>query len=264
MLILNSVYNLEEFFTRLSNCPTPMLMLDYDGVLAPLVADRNATIPYPEVVPLLEKLMTNNRTRLVIISGRKIESLINFISIVPMPEIWGCHGYEKLSPKTGYSTLEMPPNAVEGLNIAESMTRKLVINEQIERKYATIVVQWRGLPEEQRQWIESAILPVWQVLAERYPLEILNFRGGLEIRPKGRNKGDVVKSLLSEMPENSCAAYCGDDRTDEDAFLALKGQGLRILADNHFISEEADIQLENKEDLLAFLVRWQEATAIAE
>ena len=55
------------------------------------------------------------------------------------------------------------------------------------------------------------------------------FDGGIELRAASRNKGDAVRTILSELEPDTPVAYLGDDETDEDAFLALSERGLRVL-----------------------------------
>ena len=49
----------------------------------------------------------------------------------------------------------------------------------------------------------------------------------LEVRPRGVHKGLAVLALAAERPEARIVAI-GDDRTDEDMFVALPADGLAI------------------------------------
>jgi trehalose-phosphatase len=83
-----------------------------------------------------------------------------------------------------------------------------------------------------------------------------DFDGGMEIRVAATNKGDVVRAILSEMTRDSVIAYLGDDRTDEDAFVALDGRGLGVLVRTEFRETEADVWLRPPEGVLTFLTAW--------
>ena len=52
-----------------------VLLLDYDGTLAPFHPDRFQARPYPQVAELLQAIIDAGRTRLVIISGRALADL---------------------------------------------------------------------------------------------------------------------------------------------------------------------------------------------
>jgi trehalose-phosphatase len=80
----------------------------------------------------------------------------------------------------------------------------------------------------------------------------------MEIRAPDRNKGDAVRILLEEEPEEAVAAYLGDDRTDEDAFKALKGRGLGILVAEEPRPTEATVLLKPPDGVIDFLRKWKE------
>jgi len=93
-------------------------------------------------------------------------------------------------------------------------------------------------------------------LVNRVVLTLHEFDGGLELRPSGITKAQAVDRILCEMPSGTAAAYLGDDLTDEDAFVAIKGRGLAVLVRETFRDTCADIWLRPPDELLAFLRRW--------
>ena len=52
----NATYG--PFLERLRSAPSRVLLLDYDGTLAPFVVDRTLARPYPEIPPLIGRIMT--------------------------------------------------------------------------------------------------------------------------------------------------------------------------------------------------------------
>jgi len=81
----------------------------------------------------------------------------------------------------------------------------------------------------------------------------------LELRVRGRNKGVAVRTVLSEEGEDVVAAYLGDDRTDEDAFVAIERRGLGVLVRDQYRPTAASHWLRPPEELLDFLIRWANA-----
>ncbi len=51
MKVLERHVTYGPFLERLRSAPTRVLLLDYDGTLAPFVVDRTLALPYPEVPP---------------------------------------------------------------------------------------------------------------------------------------------------------------------------------------------------------------------
>jgi len=64
---------------------------------------------------------------------------------------------------------------------------------------------------------------------------------------------------LAEEGADAAVAYLGDDLTDEDAFRALAGRGLRALVRAELRPSEADVWIRPPGELLAFLDRWLRA-----
>ena len=63
------------FLERLRCAPSRVLLLDYDGTLAPFQVNRDRAVPYPEVPPLIARIMAQG-TRVVPISGRPAREVL--------------------------------------------------------------------------------------------------------------------------------------------------------------------------------------------
>lgn len=249
---------LREFFAELRNARRPLLLLDYDGTLAPFTTDRDNAVPYAGLRPSLTKLINQTDTRVVVISGRSANDLPPLLGLESTPEIWGAHGWERLIPAGVVERFSLPVELHRALDEAETRCRGLAADSQIERKAASVAVHWRGLARDEQGRIESAAREAWEPLADGQPgLELQEFNGGLELRAVGRDKGTIVELLLEEGAD--CVAYLGDDLTDEDAFAALKGRGLTVLVRPEQRASAAELWLQPPEELFAFLELWTEA-----
>jgi trehalose-6-phosphatase len=82
----------EQFMRAVAESPASALLLDYDGTLAPFCLNRQQAIPYPGITELLQEIIANGRTRVVIITGRNAHEVIPLLAIHSDLEIWGCHG----------------------------------------------------------------------------------------------------------------------------------------------------------------------------
>ncbi|MCH7478993.1 MAG: trehalose-phosphatase, partial [SAR324 cluster bacterium] len=215
-------------------------------------------LPYPGVADLLATLLEDGRTRVVLISGRAIEDLIPLLSVEPLPEIWGSHGWERRLPDGRYTFFPPPKQAKEGLERARNAVPGRW-TPRCEAKPAGVAFHFRGMEPEAERSLATEISRLWRPLAERYELELHAFDGGLELRPRGRTKGDAVESLLEEMGAGAAVAYLGDDLTDEDGFRAIAKRGLGILVRPELRETAAAAWLRPPEELLDFLHRWARA-----
>src|ERR1700689_4561078 len=88
----------EQFMESVAQAPASALLLDYDGTLAPFCLNRQQALPYPGVTALLQEIIDNGRTRVIIITGRNAHEVMPLLAIHPRPEVWGCHGLERMRP----------------------------------------------------------------------------------------------------------------------------------------------------------------------
>ncbi len=258
MEYLNQHFDLDKFFKSFSRASQAVLMLDYDGTLAPFTTERDRAYPYPGVCSVLNEIMACQQTRVVIISGRSIRDLTVLIELKQRPEMWGAHGWEHLSSDGVYLLSPLPDRAVQELAVC----RKWLIdngNLQIEDKPVSCAVHWRGETLQSQKKIQGIIKDWWQRTSCADVLEMHEFDGGIEIRVPGRHKGHAVQSVMADVHNDAACAYLGDDRTDEDAFGAIGVRGLSIIVRNQKRPSSADIWIRPPEELLAFLNDWANA-----
>jgi trehalose-phosphatase len=243
------------FFEQLRRARTRVLMLDYDGTLAPFTADRTRAFPYREIPQTVSRIV-GCKTRVVLISGRAATELVFLSGIHPHPEIWGSHGAERLYPDGSYEVESPQPRQRVGLQNANRCLRAAGLAARMESKPGGIAVHWRGLPAAEQASIEEKVRTLCGSLVREYDLQLLSFDGGLEIRATSKNKGDAVSAILAEVGAEAMAAYLGDDQTDENAFRAIKGHGLGVLVGSEPRPTMADVWLRPPEELGYFLREW--------
>lgn len=244
-----------EFLDRVKSAPERILMLDYDGTLAPFRTNRNQAFPYPEIPPILGKIIQAG-TRLILISGRPARELVLLSGIQPHPEIWGSHGLEHLRPDGHYEAGKLSETQETGLSLAAEALSGDRLELHTELKPGGVAVHWRGMNYEEIEQLKSAVMQAWTPLLQLYPLHILAFDGGMEIRATGCDKGSAVQEIMKDAHSGVVSAYLGDDRTDEDAFRALKGKGFSVLVCTEYRETAADLWLKPPEELLEFLKDW--------
>ncbi|HEX7422743.1 MAG TPA: trehalose-phosphatase, partial [Terriglobales bacterium] len=250
---------LTPFLQTVAQASQAVLLLDYDGTLAPFHAQRDQAYPYPGVALILQEIVRNGRTRVVVISGRDATDVLPLLNIRPRPEVWGIHGLQRL--KTDGST-EMPLLDERTLNALSDADRWLgyqQLRHTAEFKTGSIAVHWRGLSESGAEDLRARVLLGWRPIAEYSGLDLLEFDGGVEIHAREADKGDAVRIFLSEISPDAPAAYLGDDNTDESAFRAMQGRGISVLVRPRWRQTAAQLWLKPPGELLAFLGLWLKA-----
>ena len=69
MKTLKSGLDLRAFYLELSRAKTRVLLVDYDGTLAPFVTERASALPYAGVGEALDRIIREGNSRLAVISG---------------------------------------------------------------------------------------------------------------------------------------------------------------------------------------------------
>jgi trehalose 6-phosphate phosphatase len=247
------------FLNRLAKARERVLLLDFDGTLAPFAADPRTVSPYCGVAQLLDEIMEQPRSRVVIVTGRDLVEQPPPLLLRQAPEMWGAHGWQWRAPGGRPIPLQVPPPAIARLALAAERAQTLArIGARIERKPASVAVHWRGLDAAAEQAVRKALLPAWRGMT-RGALERVDFEAGAELRVRGRNKGSVVREVLAKTP-GAAAAYLGDDLPDEDAFAAIRGHGCGALVRPSWRRSHATLWLRPPSDLIRFLERWRDCT----
>jgi trehalose 6-phosphate phosphatase len=240
----------------LRSTPRSLLMLDYDGTLAPFHVDRFAAAAYPGVEDRLATLSGLARVRLVLISGRPARELRGLLPANTRVEIWGSHGWEQLKSDGSYRLFPLDPVQRAALEqVAREMTA-LGFSEALEVKPASLAIHWRSVAPATQERIRSSIESVFNRITQPGGLHLLPFDGGLELRSTDRTKGTAVRQILAQEPAAVPVAYLGDDLTDEDAFAALGDRGFSILVRAEVRASCARFWLRPPKELLGFLDEW--------
>lgn len=247
---------LDHFWRQLKAAPEALLLLDYDGTLAPFRVERDEAKPYPGVEERLARILASGRTRLVIVSGRPAEDVAALLGLHPTPEVWGMHGFERRRADGMVVREALPRESGKVLEEARRLGAEILAAERIEVKHAAIAFHWRGLATDTIEAARGALERCLGRLTADSPFELHAFDGGLEVRPRGIDKGRAVIQLVEEMGKAAAVAYLGDDLTDEDAFRALGDAGLTVLVRSEPRPTAARIRLEPPGELLRFFDCW--------
>jgi trehalose 6-phosphate phosphatase len=251
---------LKEFFRGFSRAAGALLLLDYDGTLAPFRVDRFQATPWAGVRALLDEIQGQQKTRMVVITGRPAGEIAPLLGLKRAPEIWGLHGAERLYPDGRRELETMTPEARASLDEVTARLRRDAGGGLFEEKPNAAVMHWRGVAPRRAREIEGRTRALFEPLAQCDGLRLLEFECGLELRA-GRDKGGAVQAILAEADGEDAskipAAYLGDDLTDETAFAAMKGRGLSVLVRRAWRTTQADVWLKPPEELRRFLERWR-------
>jgi trehalose-phosphatase len=247
------------FFREVAAARKRVLVVDYDGTIAPFTANRRKAFPYPDVPPLLTQIMQSCGTRVILVSGRAAHGVAPLLGLDPAPETWGTYGLERLYADGRYEGPEVSDEALDALSQAEESLEGQGLDKCLEISPGSVAVHWRGLQPSEILDVRTKAYRVLNPLAVNAGLLVSDFDGGLEIRLRSANTGDAVRSILNEIDGDVPIAYLGDDTSDEDAFRVLNGRGLTVLVRPMYRFTAAQLWLQPPDDLIGFLHEWVRA-----
>lgn len=257
---------LDAFFQAFKQTEQSILLLDYDGTLAPFRVDRFKAQPWAGVRSLLSRIQLQKRTRITVISGRPAGEVAKLLGLEPAPETWGLHGAERLHSDGRRELERVPAETQARLDEVRGKLRRNSFGGLFEDKPNAVVMHWRGAPPRKAGEIEERTRALFEPLAHVEGLTLLNFESGLELRA-GRDKGGAVRAILENVSGGGTVtapvAFLGDDITDESAFRAvnqLHGPHFTALVRRELRETAADVWLRPPRELLGFLQGWLEAS----
>ena len=203
-----------------------LLVLDCDGVLAPLVAHADDSVLSPGVRAALVELSREERRATlqpVILSGRSLDGLAQF-DFPPGVVVVGSYGNER----RGDDGVHLDPDEtgrLERIDVAAVAACDAAgEGAWIERKPASVVLHVREADDERG----AAALDDLTAAAGEIPGAVVHHGAEVvELMARASDKGAAIDRLRSaERPAS--VVYLGDDIPDEDAFAVLGDGDLSV------------------------------------
>ncbi|MGH9487917.1 MAG: trehalose-phosphatase [Terriglobales bacterium] len=213
---------------RVRRASRTLLAADFDGTLAPIVAEPTEAAPLPGVVGVLSELAARRDMRVAIVSGRALSDLE---ARCPAPGCWyiGGHGNENSSGGGGAGAAPARQKMRARLAaIAGELRQQLEEwrGARLEVKAYSLALHFRMAPAH-----AASMRAALSGYAGSGEFRVLEGRQVLELLPADAlTKGHAVERMRHRL---GCdlAVYFGDDTTDEDVFR---------LADTHIIGVKVE------------------------
>ncbi len=219
----------EALARRVEETDSLLLLLDYDGTLAPYTPTPELARPDGALLALLRALAARPDTELHVVSGRARETLEQWLGTLPA-WLHAEHGFWSRAP----GSTQWTPAAEVGASWREPVlailrdTTARTPGSLIEVKAVAIAWHWRLADlETGARRANELRLHLNQVLSNQ-PVEIIAGHRVLEIRPHGVHKGRIVPPLAPERLARTAILAIGDDRTDEDLYAALPPEAITV------------------------------------
>lgn len=236
-----------QLLTRRVDSRRPVVFLDYDGTLTPIV-DRPEDAVISEHMRDAVRRLTE-RTTVCVVSGRDRPVVARWMDIDGLV-IAGSHGFDLGDHRDDAVWHDAMAGVPELLSTVTDRLRadvEAVQGTVIEPKRFSVAVHYRLVAPQERRDVKAVV----DTLLAGYPDQLKVTPGKMvyEIQPKvDWDKGKAVQYLRHALRvdgEECVTLYLGDDITDEDAFRALKEppdgqlQGIGIVVADRSDPEQA-------------------------
>jgi len=238
-----------------------LVALDFDGTLSPIVADPAAARAHPAAGPALRRVAALVGT-LAVITGRPAADAAELGGFASVPGliVLGHYGLERWadgrldSPATepGVAAAQAElPGLLAGAGAPEGT--------RAEYKGHAIAVHTRQAADPQAA-LDRLRAPLTE-LAARHGLTVEPGRLVIELRPRGMDKGQALKTLIAER-RSGAVMYVGDDLGDLAAFGAVRAlratgiPGLTVCSGSAEVSAlaaEADLVVDGPDGVVDLL-----------
>lgn len=206
---------------RLAGTRRLLVALDFDGTLAPEVDDPEKARALPEAREAVLRLLAMPRTRVALVSGRALKSLIEVADLPDEALLVGSHGIELRldDPRMRVSLDTAELELVDVLHEVLSQVADSIDDVWLEAKPAGFALHTRLATEEDSRLAHLVALRETQ--AEFDDLTVREGKNVLEFAVRSTTKGEAVEHLRRYTAADA-VFFAGDDVTDEDAFAALQ------------------------------------------
>ena len=201
-----------------------VLLLDVDGTLSPIAPTPGAAFVPPQTRSALSRLVAMPGVHVALVSGRAAADARRLVGVDGTWAI-GNHGFERIAPDGAiWSDPSLTPWRTRIAAAATAIAPQLAAHPGalLEDKEWTLSVHYRNAGEGAEETIAGMLARV----ADTEGLRLTAGKKVFELRPPvAVDKGTAALALLDHLVATGPAAvlYAGDDRTDEDAFAALRG-----------------------------------------
>jgi trehalose 6-phosphate synthase/phosphatase len=203
--------------------PKRLLVLDYDGTLAPFTDDYDDVAPSRQVLSILKKLALDIDTTVIVVSGRRAPQLEKWFGELHI-NLVAEHGamIKKAGHRTWKTIEDIDTDWKKQLLPILERYAELTPKASVEIKSHALVWHYRASPPYYAQKYAVTLKHVLKPYLKKFGVKLYQGNKILEIKNPIVNKGAGIAQWLNSPYDFIVIA--GDDYTDEDMFRALHGR----------------------------------------
>ena len=204
-----------------------LLLLDYDGTLVPFADDPGAATPSADLLRTLRELGSDERNRVVLVSGRRREDLERWFGHLPVTLV-GEHGGWVREPGGGWtSEVGLGADWMSRIRPVLDLFVDRVPGTRVEPKDFSLAWHYRAADRESGTAAAMELVDALTSLTANLDLHVLQGHRVVEVKSTQASKGHFFATHLAREPWDFILAV-GDDTTDESLFPLLPPEAVSI------------------------------------
>jgi trehalose 6-phosphate synthase/phosphatase len=217
----------EKIKTAYNQASEKYLFLDYDGTLVGFKGDIDKASPDEELLTILRRLSEQETNKVILISGRKHETLEQWFGGLKLDMIAEHGAWQKKSGKEWKSLPLLTDKWKQDIrSVLETYTDRTP-GSFIEEKSYSLVWHYRKVEEGLGELRAQEIINHLRMIVSDKGLQLMPGNKVLEFKNVEVNKGRAALSWMKKGAPDFIIAL-GDDHTDEDIFKAIPEEAYTI------------------------------------
>jgi trehalose 6-phosphate synthase/phosphatase len=237
----------QRLLTAASGAKQRVLLVDYDGTLAPLVPLRHRAAPSPAVLSLLQRLQQDPRNVLAVVSSRDRFTLERWLGAC------GCilaaeHGAWFNTDGTWEFSHELNDDWKGTIRPLLERVVEQTPGSILEEKDYSLVWHYRMTDPEFGLWQARELCSQLQGMLAGSELQVQSGNKVVEVKWSKIHKGVAASQIIERAQSADFILALGDDHTDEDMFAAIPADqwtvkvGMGISSARFSLPNSADVQ----------------------
>lgn len=207
-----------EFLDAYEKAQHRLLLIDFDGTLAPIVDDPAQAQLSDSMRQILDRLVNNND--MVVISGRNRAFLEQAMGGLPVTLV-AEHGAFIKKPDQDWQRLDLTDSDwVEPIRAAMSEYTALYPESFIEQKETAIAWHYRMVKADDVEGKAIELATQLRNIPTTTKLTVIQGNKVVEVKPELHSKGTIAQKIVEQETYDFIVSI-GDDTTDEDMFRQL-------------------------------------------
>lgn len=190
-----------------------LVACDFDGTLAPIVANPDEASALPGSVEALRRLAGSPNTQVAIVSGRRRSELVERFGEKAFMLI-GEHGSDTGNPAMAAETIPGADSLDRARRLVDAAAASTP-GAHSEHKDQSVVFHYRTAPDA-----EATVAHIRQQAGDLDGVKVIDGKKALELSAATTDKGAAIDHIRHELGAD-VVLFVGDDVTDESVFEVL-------------------------------------------